>query len=127
MKNHESKTITAVCMGASVLLSGNVYGADSSQDLMARIRITCCRTGSLIYYFEEVAVTLPADWQGKILEIVTTDNSAAFYHKASHEKWQERYGEDGGKLFTFVLHHQSRFSCRAARFTYIGFSEDSVI
>lgn len=97
MKKSWRKTITAVCMG-TLLFSGNVYGADSSQDLMAYTD-NVLSDGSLIYYFEEVAVTLPADWQGKF-EIVTTDNSAAFYHKASHEKWQEKYGEDGGKLFT---------------------------
>ena len=66
--------------------------ADSSQNLMAYTD-NVLSDGSLIYYFEEVAVTLPADWQGKV-QIETTDNSATFYHKASHEKWQEKYGQE---------------------------------
>lgn len=82
----------------TMLLSCTAYGADSSQNLMAYTD-NVLSDGSLIYYFEEVAVTLPADWQGKI-QIETTDNSATFYHKASHEKWQEKYGQEGGKLFT---------------------------
>lgn len=123
MKKSWRKTITAVCMG-TMLFSGNVYGADSSQDLMAYTD-NVLSDGSLIYYFEEVAVTLPADWQGKF-EIVTTDNSAAFYHKASHEKWQEKYGEDGGKLFTLSCTINHDFS-ELPDFTYIGFSEDSVM
>lgn len=123
MKKSWRKTITAVCMG-TMLFSGNVYGADSSQDLMAYTD-NVLSDGSLIYYFEEVAITLPADWQGKF-EIVTTDNSAAFYHKASHEKWQEKYGEDGGKLFTLSCTINHDFS-ELPDFTYIGFSEDSVM
>lgn len=123
MKKSWRKTITAVCMG-TMLLSGSVYGADSFQDLMAYTD-NVLSDGSLIYYFEEVAVTLPADWQGKF-EIVTTDNSATFYHKASHEKWQEKYGEDGGKLFTLSCTINHDFS-ELPDFTYIGFSEESVM
>ena len=107
MKKSWRKTITAVCMG-TMLFSGNVYGADSSQDLMAYTD-NVLSDGSLIYYFEEVAVTLPADWQGKF-EIVTTDNSAAFYHKASHEKWRQ--------TVYLVLHHQSRFFRAAGFYLY---------
>ena len=97
MKKSLRKIIAAICMG-TMLLSCTAYGADSSQNLMAYTD-NVLSDGSLIYYFEEVAVTLPADWQGKI-QIETTDNSATFYHKASHEKWQEKYGQEGGKLFT---------------------------
>ena len=123
MKKSWRKTITAVCMG-TMLFSGNVYGADSSQDLMAYTD-NVLSDGSLIYYFEEVAVTLPADWQGKF-EIVTTDNSAAFYHKASHEKWQEKYGQEGGKLFTLSCTVNHDFQ-ELPDFTYIGFSDQSVM
>ena len=54
----------------TMLLSCTAYGADSSQNLMAYTD-NVLSDGSLIYYFEEVAVTLPADWQGKI-QIETT-------------------------------------------------------
>lgn len=89
MKKSLRKIIAAICMG-TMLLSCTAYGADSSQNLMAYTD-NVLSDGSLIYYFEEVAVTLPADWQGKV-QIETTDNSATFYHKASHEKWQENMG-----------------------------------
>ncbi len=125
MKKSWRKTITAVCMG-TMLFSGNVYRADSSQDLMAYTD-NVLSDGSLIYYFEEVAVTLPADWQGKF-EIVTTDNSAAFYHKASHEKWQEKYGQEGGgrrQTVYLVLHHTDD-SAIAAEFQQMNAEIDFV-
>ena len=73
MKKSLRKIIAAICMG-TMLLSCTAYGADSSQNLMAYTD-NVLSDGSLIYYFEEVAVTLPADWQGKV-QIETTDNSA---------------------------------------------------
>ena len=63
MKKSLRKIIAAICMG-TMLLSCTAYGADSSQNLMAYTD-NVLSDGSLIYYFEEVAVTLPADWQGK--------------------------------------------------------------
>ena len=65
MKKSLRKIIAAICMG-TMLLSCTAYGADSSQNLMAYTD-NVLSDGSLIYYFEEVAVTLPADWQGKII------------------------------------------------------------
>ena len=117
------KIIAALCMG-TMLLSCTAYGADSSQNLMAYTD-NVLSDGSLIYYFEEVAVTLPADWQGKV-QIETTDNSATFYHKASHEKWQEKYGQEGGKLFTLSCTVNHDFQ-ELPDFTYIGFSDQSVM
>ena len=108
----------------TMLLSCTAYGADSSQNLMAYTD-NVLSDGSLIYYFEEVAVTLLADWQGKI-QIETTDNSATFYHKASHEKWQEKYGQEGGKLFTLSCTVNHDFQ-ELPDFTYIGFSDQSVM
>ena len=123
MKKSLRKIIAAICMG-TMLLSCTAYGADSSQNLMAYTD-NVLSDGSLIYYFEEVAVTLPADWQGKI-QIETTDNSATFYHKASHEKWQEKYGQEGGKLFTLSCTVNHDFQ-ELPDFTYIGFSDQSVM
>ena len=123
MKKSLRKIIAAICMG-TMLLSCTSYGADSSQNLMAYTD-NVLSDGSLIYYFEEVAVTLPADWQGKV-QIETTDNSATFYHKASHEKWQEKYGQEGGKLFTLSCTVNHDFQ-ELPDFTYIGFSDQSVM
>ena len=123
MKKQIRKIITVVCVG-TILFSNTAYGADSSQDLMTYTD-NVLSDGSLIYYFEEVAVTLPADWKGKF-DIVTTDNSAVFYHKASHEKWQEKYEMDGGRLFTLSCTVNHDFS-QLPDFTYIGFSEESVM
>ena len=123
MKKSLRKIIAAICMG-TMLLSCTAYGADSSQNLMAYTD-NVLSDGSLIYYFEEVAVTLPADWQGKV-QIETTDNSATFYHKASHEKWQEKYGQEGGKLFTLSCTVNHDFQ-ELPDFTYIGFSDQSVM
>ncbi|MGO4945182.1 hypothetical protein ACTQ50_02060 [Blautia sp. Sow4_E7] len=117
------KTAVAVGVGA-LLLAAPVYGADNISDLMVYTD-NIQSDGSLIYYFEEVAVVLPADWKGKI-DIVTDGTSATFYHKASHEKWQEKYGEDGGKLFTLSCSVNHDFS-ELPDFTYIGFSEESVM
>ena len=123
MKKSLRKIIAAICMG-TMLLSCTAYGADNSQNLMAYTD-NVLSDGSLIYYFEEVAVTLPADWQGKV-QIETTDNSATFYHKASHEKWQEKYGQEGGKLFTLSCTVNHDFQ-ELPDFTYIGFSDQSVM
>ena len=57
MKKSLRKIIAAICMG-TMLLSCTAYGADSSQNLMAYTD-NVLSDGSLIYYFEEVAVTLP--------------------------------------------------------------------
>ena len=123
MKKSLRKTIAAVCMG-TMLIACTVYGADSAENLMVYTD-NVLSDGSLIYYFEEVAVTLPADWQGKF-QIETTDNSAIFYHKASREKWQEKYGYDGGKLFTLSCTVNHDFQ-ELPDFTYIGFSDQSVM
>ena len=123
MRKMLKKTVTAIGTGV-FLLAAPVYGADNSSDLMAYTD-NVQPDGSLIYYFEEVAVVLPADWKSKI-DIVTDETSATFYHKASHEKWQEKYGEDGGKLFTLSCSVNHDFS-ELPDFTYIGFSEESVM
>ena len=123
MRKMLKKTVTAIGTGV-FLLAAPVYGADNSSDLMAYTD-NVQPDGSLIYYFEEVAVVLPADWKGKF-DVVTDGNSATFYHKASHEKWQEKYGQDGGKLFTLSCSVNHDFS-ELPDFTYIGFSEQSMM
>ena len=123
MRKMLKKTAAAVCMG-TLLLAAPAYGAVNTSDLMAYTD-NVQADGSLIYYFEEVAVVLPADWKGKF-DIVTDETSATFYHKVSHEKWQKKYGEDGGKLFTLACSVNHDFS-ELPDFTYIGFSEESVM
>lgn len=123
MRKMLKKTVTAIGIG-TFLLAAPVYGTDNTSDLMAYTD-NVQSDDSLIYYFEEVAVVLPADWKGKF-DVVTDGNSVTFYHKASHEKWQEKYGQDGGKLFTLSCSVNHDFS-ELPDFTYIGFSEQSVM
>lgn len=89
MKKSLRKIIAALCMG-TMLLSCTAYGADSSQNLMAYTD-NVLSDGSLIYYFKEVAVTLPADWQGKV-QIETTDNSATFITRQAMRNGRKNMG-----------------------------------
>ena len=73
-------------MGTS-LTPVTAFAAVDTQNLLTFVNDTM-DDGSQVYYFEEVAVTLPADWQGKV-EVQAQDTSVTFYHKASKEKWQE--------------------------------------
>ena len=123
MKKSWRKTITAALWRGTMLFFRQCLRGGQLPDLMAYTD-NVLSDGSLIYYFEEGSYPFLLTGRGN--EIVTTDNSAAFYHKASHEKWQEKYGEDGGKLFTLSCTINHDFS-ELPDFTYIGFSEDSVM
>ena len=91
MKKNWKKTLAAVGMGmvlmGTSLTPVTAFAAIDTQNLLTFVNDTM-DDGSQIYYFEEVAVTLPADWQGKVA-VQTQDTSVTFYHKASKEKWQE--------------------------------------
>lgn len=105
-------------------LTGTVYAAGESMDYLDytdNIR----EDGSLIYYFEEVAVVLPEDWKGKF-ELEVDGTRATFYHTASREKWLETYQMGGGELFTLSYSVNHDFA-ELPDFSYIGFSEDSVM
>lgn len=64
MKKSWRKTITAVCMG-TMLFSGNVYGADSSQDLMAYTD-NVLSDGSLIYYLRKLQLPFLLTGRGNL-------------------------------------------------------------
>ena len=79
--------------------------------------------GSLMFYFEDLSLRLPADWQEKVLA-EPSGNSLAFYHRASYEKYLEEGLENGGFLFSLGASVNSSFSELPA-FEYLGFSEIS--
>ena len=128
MKKNWKKTLAAVGMGmvliATSLTSVAVFATVDTQNLLTFVNDTM-DDGSQIYYFEEVAVTLPTDWQGKVA-VQTQDTSVTFYHKASKEKWQENYGTDGGKLFSLSYSVNSDFT-ELPSYYYVGFGEESVM
>ena len=83
MKKNWKKTLAAVGFGmvltATSLTPVTALAAVDTQNLLTFVNDTM-DDGSQVYYFEEVAVTLPADWQGKVA-VQTQDTSVTFYHK----------------------------------------------
>lgn len=116
------KVITVIMVCVMMLIPNTVFGADQADDPLA-FTDNELQDGSLIYYFKEVAVTLPADWKGKIF-VETKDNYATFYHKDSYEKMMDHYGFDGGRLFSLGYSANDDFS-ELPSFYFIGFSEES--
>ncbi|MDO4344528.1 MAG: hypothetical protein Q4C50_06955 [Eubacteriales bacterium] len=123
MKRLWKRILAAACAGA-MLMTSVVYASDGMWGLM-NFTDNILPDGSLIYYFDEVAITLPADWNGKI-DLKTDGTTAVFYHKASREKWQENYGSDGGKLFSLSCSVNDDFA-ELPDYSYIGFCEESVM
>lgn len=118
------KRIAAIISVGFMVISSSVFVSADSRELMD-FTDNILEDGSLIYYFKEVSLTLPADWKDKI-DIEVKDNTATFYHKSSREKWQETNGSDGGKLVTLSCSVNDDFS-ELPDFSYIGFSEESVM
>lgn len=81
--------------------------------------------GSPIYYFQELSLTLPASWQGKVMAM-PVDGGVAFYQIASHEAYQNEGLDGGGFLFKLGASVNGSFSQLPA-FKYLGFSEASVM
>lgn len=81
--------------------------------------------GSLIYYFPEISLRLPADWRGRVMAR-TEDGGAAFYQIASHEKYLEEGIDGGGFLFRLGASVNGSFSELPA-FRYLGFCEGSAM
>ena len=81
--------------------------------------------GSPIYYFPELSLTLPADWNGRVMAMAE-EGRTAFYQKVSYEKYQEEGLDGGGFLFALGASVNSSFSQLPA-FEYIGFSEESAM
>ena len=57
------------------------------------------REGDTIYVFDDVFVTVPGDWAGK-LSIKVNENSISFYQSQSRWLWNTREGFEGGLLFS---------------------------
>lgn len=81
--------------------------------------------GSPIYYFEELSLTLPASWAGKVMAM-EGEYGTAFYQKASYEKYSEAGIEGGGFLFSLGASVNSSFS-ELPSYIYLGFSEESAM
>lgn len=79
--------------------------------------------GSLIYYFEDLSLQLPAEWAGK-LYVEESGNGASFYQKASYEKYKEEGLGGGGFLFSLGASVNDSFTELPA-YAYLGFCEDS--
>ena len=79
--------------------------------------------GSPIYYFPELSLKLPADWQGKVMAMPEAGRTA-FYQIASYEKYRDEGIDGGGFLFALGASVNGSFSQLPA-FRYLGFSEES--
>lgn len=118
------KRIMAAAGMGIMLMASSVYGAAEGSEYM-EFTDNELVDGSLIYYFKEMEITLPADWKGKF-DIEINGNNVTFYHKASREKWLASNGTDGGKLFTLSCSVNDDFA-ELPDFSYIGFSDESAM
>ena len=81
--------------------------------------------GSPVYYFPELSITLPADWNGKVV-VMAEEARTAFYQRASYEKYQAEGLDGGGFLFALGACVNQSFT-ELPSFEYIGFSEESAM
>ena len=81
--------------------------------------------GSLIYYFMDLSLRLPADWHGKVMAMQKND-SVCFYQIASHDKYLEENLEDGGFLFRLGASADASFTTLPA-FKFLGYSDRSLM
>ena len=81
--------------------------------------------GSLILYFDDLSLTLPAGWGDKALAI-PGDGGLSFYQRESYERYQAEGIEGGGFLFSLGASVNGSFSQLPA-FEYLGYSEDSAM
>ena len=93
--------------------------------LLAILTVPALAEAELIYRTEDVELHLPGSWAEKIL-IQPTLNGAAFYQKASYDKYMEEGIPGGGYLFTLGGCVNSDFEDLPS-FIYLGFCEDSAM
>ena len=79
--------------------------------------------GTLVYYFEDLALYLPASWRG-LLRVNAGPSGVSFYQKASYEKYLEEGIEGGGFLFGLGACVNDSFTDLPS-YDYLGFSERS--
>lgn len=81
--------------------------------------------GTLIYYFQEMSLKLPASWRGKVMA-EKKDGGVSFYQKSSHEKYLAEGIESGGFLFMLAACVNQSYK-QLPSYKYIGFSESSAM
>ena len=64
-----------------------------------RYSIIPTEDGGTIFLFNEVFITIPADWTGKY-DIKINERSISFYQSLSRSLWNSREGYEGGLLFS---------------------------
>ncbi len=82
--------------------------------------------GTLVYYFQDLALRLPANWAGKVL-VLQDGTGAGFYQKASYDLYQAEGVEGGGFLFSLEASVNADFADTLPTFEYLGFSERSAM
>ena len=81
--------------------------------------------GTLVYYFQDMALHLPADWQGKVMAEKGV-SGVNFYQKASHEKYLEEGIHNGGFLFQLGACVNQSFT-NFPSYKYLGFCESTAM
>ena len=79
--------------------------------------------GSPIYYFQDISLTLPAAWRGKVWA-VQGENGVSFHQISSYQKFLEEGISNGGFLFGLGASVNNSFTDLPA-YEYLGFSEKS--
>ena len=82
-------------------------------------------SGDLIYYFQELSLTLPASWRGKVMA-EQDESGVSFYQISSHENYLKEGIKNGGFLFELGASVNHDFS-KLPSFRYIGFCEESAM
>lgn len=77
--------------------------------------------GSLIYYFQELSLELPADWHGKVMA-VQSEYGVSFYQIASYEKYQAEGLDGGGFLFELCAGADEEYRDILPAFADLGYS-----
>ena len=122
------KRLTALCI-ALILFITPVFSmqvfAEPEPRSMFDYTDDILEDGSLIYYFEELSLRMPADWRGK-LTVVQHQSGVSFYQKASNDKYREEDIWTGGFLFQLGASVNQSFTYLPS-FRYLGFSEQSAM
>lgn len=104
MKNFTQKNLFPLLLAAVLCASpaAHVRASEVETETEAETALFSCSTSrdadnNILVSFAEVQITLPADWAGKC-KIITSADSAVFYHLGSYEGWASE-GYEGGRLF----------------------------
>ena len=71
----------------------------SSENSRWRYSIIPTEDGGTIFLFNEVFITIPADWTGRY-DVKINERSISFYQSLSRSLWNSREGYEGGLLFS---------------------------